>query len=401
MVIKKLIPLLALFLCVTSVNAQQSETDESVEFRPHWDLQLQGGVGYTIGESSNSGELISPALYLSTNYRFHHAMGVRFGLGGWQGKGAVVSPESLYSFNFLQLNADYKLDLVSLFGGYNHKRVVGFYALAGVGLNCGLNNNEAATIAVGRPAWSIGMEYLWDKKVFVAGRMGLGLDFRVGERVLINLEANANVLSDKFNSKRADNADWQLNMLAGVSYSFGMKHRESEVWAASQQQAIRIAEQRLAEEEAARTAAQQQQEELARQQEEHERQQELERQQQELETQRMAAQRATAIAEHSENIRFTIGSANILRDEAEKIERMAQWLIENEDYSVVIIGYADRETGTPAGNLRLSERRAEAVTRALVEIGVAQERIATSFVGDTEQPFDNPADNRVVICTLE
>jgi outer membrane protein OmpA-like peptidoglycan-associated protein len=244
------------------------------------------------------------------------------------------------------------------------------------------------------------LEYLWDKKVFVAGRMGLGLDFRVGERVLINLEANANVLSDKFNSKRADNADWQLNLLAGVSYSFGKKHRESKVWA-EQQQAIRIAEQRLAEEEAARIAAQQQQEELARQQEERERQQELERQQQELERQRLAAQRATAIAEHSENIRFTIGSANIHRNEAEKIERMAQWLIENEDYSVVIIGYADRETGTAAGNRRLSERRAEAVTRALVETGVAQERIETSFVGDTEQPFDNPADNRVVICTLE
>lgn len=400
MVIKKLIPLLALFLCVTSVSAQQSEADESVEFRPHWDLQLQGGVGYTIGESSTSGDLISPALYLSTNYRFHHAMGVRFGLGGWQGKGAIVSPESLYTFNFLQLNADYKLDLVSLFGGYNHKRVVGFYALVGVGLNYGFNNNEATSIAAGRPAWSIGMEYLWDKKVFVAGRMGLGLDFRVGERVLINLEANANVLSDKFNSKRADNADWQLNMLAGVSYSFGLKHRESEVWAA-QQEAIRIAEQRLAEEEAARIAAQQQQEELARQEEERARREEEQiRQQQELEARRLA-ERGAVIEEHSENIRFTIGSANIRRDEAEKIERMAQWLVENEDYSVVIVGYADRETGTAAGNLRLSERRAEAVTRALAEAGVAQERITTSFVGDTEQPFDNPADNRVVICTLE
>lgn len=397
MVIKKLIPLLALFLCVTSVNAQQSKTDESVEFRPHWDLQLQGGVGYTIGESSTSGELISPALYLSTNYKFHHAMGVRFGLGGWQGKGAVVSPESLYSFNFLQLNADYKLDLVSLFGGYNHKRVVGLYALVGVGLNYGFNNKEAAAIAAGRPAWSIGMEYLWDKKVFVAGRMGLGLDFRVGERVLINLEANANLLSDKFNSKRADNADWQFNMLVGVSYSFGKKHRESKVWL-EEQEAIRIAEQRLAEAEAARIA---QQEELARQQEERERQEKLEREQQELEAQRLAAQRATAIAEHSENIRFNIGSANILRDEADKIERLAQWLIENEDYTVVIVGYADRETGTPAGNLKLSERRAEAVTSALVKVGVAQERIATSFVGDTVQPFDNPADNRVVICTLE
>ena len=34
------------------MSAQQSKTDETVEFRPHWDIQLQGGAAYTLGEAS-------------------------------------------------------------------------------------------------------------------------------------------------------------------------------------------------------------------------------------------------------------------------------------------------------------------------------------------------------------
>ena len=255
MIVKRLTLLIAALMCVLSVSAQQSKTDESVEFRPHWDLQLQGGVGYTIGESSSIGDLTSPALYLSTNYRFHPAMGVRFGLGGWQGRGVAVLTDSNYAFKFMQLNADYKLDLCTLFGGYNHRRVVGVYLMAGAGLNYGFNNKEAASIAANSPSY-MEMEYLWDSKLFVAGRFGVGIDFRVGERVLLNLEANANVMSDKFNSKRADNADWQMNLLAGVSYSFGKKYRTSQKWV-EEQEAIKAAEllRQQQEEEAKRKAA--------------------------------------------------------------------------------------------------------------------------------------------------
>ena len=105
MKIKKLTLLLAMVLCGISAYAghPQSKTDKSVEFRPHWDLQLQGGVAYTLGESSKFGELLSPSLALSSNYKFHHAMGVRFGLGGWQGKGSLVLRNVEYKFNFLQL----------------------------------------------------------------------------------------------------------------------------------------------------------------------------------------------------------------------------------------------------------------------------------------------------------
>jgi hypothetical protein len=149
MTIKKFTLLIAAMLCVISVEAQQSKTDASVEFRPHWDLQLQGGASYTVGESSKIGDLLSPALYLSTNYRFHHAMGVRFGLGGWQGRGFAVLADEGYAFNFLQLNADYKLDLCGVFGGYNHRRVVNPYLLAGVGFNYGFDNKQANAIVAG------------------------------------------------------------------------------------------------------------------------------------------------------------------------------------------------------------------------------------------------------------
>lgn len=398
MIVKRLTLLIAALMCVLSVSAQQSKTDESVEFRPHWDLQLQGGVGYTIGESSSIGDLTSPALYLSTNYRFHPAMGVRFGLGGWQGRGVAVLTDSNYAFKFMQLNADYKLDLCTLFGGYNHRRVVGVYLMAGAGLNYGFNNKEAASIAANSPSY-MEMEYLWDSKLFVAGRFGVGIDFRVGERVLLNLEANANVMSDKFNSKRADNADWQMNLLAGVSYSFGKKYRTSQKWV-EEQEAIKAAEllRQQQEEEAKRKAAEEEAKRIA---EEQERQRlEAERLAKEEEARKAAEIRQANIKEYSEDIFFTIGSATIRKAEAEKVKELAQWLSEHADYDVYVVGYADKETGTEKGNLRLSQRRAVAVKDMLIKLGVEESRIDFGFVGDKEQPFKSAEKNRVVICTL-
>jgi outer membrane protein OmpA-like peptidoglycan-associated protein len=387
-------------MCVLSAHAQQSKTDESVEFRPYWDIQLQGGASYTVGESSKIGDLLSPSLYLSTNYRFHHAMGVRFGLGGWQGRGFAVLADKGYAFKFLQLNADYKLDMCGIFGGYNHRRVVNPYLLAGVGFNYGFNNKQANAIVSDSAAEFVKFAYLWDSKFFVAGRFGVGIDFRVGERVMLNLEANANVLSDKFNSKRADNVDWQMNFLAGVSYSFGKKTATSQKWveeqealkaaelARQQQEAAEAETKRKAAEEAERKAA----EEAARLRAE---------QEAAAEAVRLSEIRQANVEQYSEEIFFTIGSYVIRKAEGEKITRLAKWLNENLDYRVAIVGYADKETGTTAGNLRLSERRAEAVKAALVKAGVDVSRMDFAFYGDKEQPFAQPHQNRVVICTLQ
>ena len=73
------------------------------------------------------------------------------------------------------------------------------------------------------------MAYLWDKnKISPAGRAGLGVAIRLAEKVFFNIEANANVMSDKFNSKKAGNADWQFNALAGFTFKFGKPSRTTE-----------------------------------------------------------------------------------------------------------------------------------------------------------------------------
>ena len=381
-----------LFMCGVAM-AQESKSDASLEFRPHWSIGIQGGVSHTRGEAG-FGELLSPAAQLSFTYRFHHAMGVRFGLGGWQGKGAVLTPGeyNLYSYQFGQLNADYILDLASAFGGFRHDRVVNPYILAGIGAGYGFNNKEAA-------AYKELLEYYWDKRFLApVGRAGLGIDFRLGECVSLGLEGNANILTDKFNSKRADNVDWQFNVLAGLTVRFGKNNRPSQAYldriaaeeaaaaaaaAAAKAEAERLAAEKAAKEKAEREAAERAAAEKAAREA----------------AARAAAERAAKAAENSDNVFFTINSSVIRKAEAEKIEKLAQWMKANPDFTVTLVGYADKETGTAKGNMKLSENRVNKVRDMLVKLGVEPARV--DFKGDTVQPFAENAKNRVVTCTLE
>ena len=375
-------------------SAQQSKTDETLEFRPHWSLNVQGGVAHTRGESEFS-TLLSPAAQLSATYRFHHAMGVRFGFGGWQGKGAALLPEGYqgYAYQFAQLNADYILDLAGVFGGFNHKRVVSPYILAGVGAGYGFNNEQAAP-------YKDQLEYYWDSKIFApVGRAGLGIDFRLGECVSLGVEGNTNILSDKFNSKKAENVDWQFNVLAGLSFRFGKNTRPSVAYAekVAAEAAAAAAAEAAAKAEAERLAAEKAAAEKAAAEKAAREKAEAERRAAE----KAAAERAAKAAENSDNVFFTIGSTYIRKAEDAKLVKLAEWMKANPDFNVSLVGYADRETGTPKGNEKLSAARAKVVKDRLVKLGVEESRIMTAYKGDTVQPFAENAKNRVVMCTLE
>ncbi|MGN0007125.1 MAG: OmpA family protein [Alistipes sp.] len=381
------------------VGAHQSKTDKSVEFRPHWYLQLQGGAAYTLGEA-DFGNLVSPAAFLSAGYKFHPAWGVRVGIGGWQGKGCAVVADNTYKFDFVQGNIDLMLDFSSLVGGFNHRRVCSVFVFAGLGVLGGVNNDEAVALAdAGEP-----LSYLWrDSKCFVSGRLGLGVDFRVGERVNLNIEANSAFLSDHFNSKKAGNLDWQFNLLAGVSFRFGKNHRESAVYAAEQAAAEAAAkaaaEKRAAEQKAEveRIAAEKAAAEKALAAKQAAERAAAER----AAAEKAAAEHAAAAKEHSENIFFRIGSAVIRKAEMKKLDALVEWMKSNADYGVAVVGYADKETGSAALNKHLSAQRAENVRKYMVKTGVEADRIVVDSKGDTVQPFQVAAQNRVVICTLE
>lgn len=99
-------------------------------------------------------------------------------------------------------------------------------------------------------------------------------------------------------------------------------------------------------------------------------------------------------------VRFNINSAKIRKSEAINVYNMAEWLKANPEEKIDVVGYADRETGTAEYNLKLSEKRANAVADALVnEYGIDRSRLNVKCEGSDAQPYSTNDWNRVVIFT--
>lgn len=361
----------ALTMCTASLSATPAEKNEKVEFNRHWFMQVQAGAAYTLGEVQ-FGKLVSPAAALSAGYRFSPVWGMRFGLSGWQSKGAWVSPENVYQYKYLQGNVDVTLDLANLFGRFNHRRTVNPYLFAGVGVNGAFDNDQAN--ALNDQGYTL--QNVWsDSKVFVAGRLGVGVDFRLSDCVSVGVELNTNMLSDKYNSKKAGNLDWQFNALAGFTFRFGKNYKKSRPAAAAP-----VAP-------AQPTAPVEQAEEPA------------------VQEPAPVQPAATAVAEKPaalrENIFFLIGSSAIRTAEQSKLASLIDYLKANPKATVEVTGYADAATGTHAVNLKISQRRAASVADALKKAGIAADRIRVDGKGDTVQPFPGVEKNRVSICIAQ
>lgn len=99
---------------------------------------------------------------------------------------------------------------------------------------------------------------------------------------------------------------------------------------------------------------------------------------------------------------FRIDSYKIDKGQQVSIYNTAEYLNTNHNATVKIVAYADKQTGTPAYNLALSEKRAKAVANALTsEYGIDSGRISIDWKGDTEQPYAENDWNRVAIFFAE
>ena len=391
MKLKSLTLILAVALGAQVAFAQQSKSDPSVEFNPHWYGQIQGGAAYTIGETTFK-NLISPAGALSLGYQFNPSLGVRLNAAGFQGKGAVVAPLEVYKFNYLQGAADLTLNLAQLFG-YKHDRVFNPFVFIGGGAAYGFKNG-ANNITKTNPKEYFAL--LWEKNLITpVARVGIGADFRLSDAVALTLEVNDNVLSDKFNSKKVGHPDFQFNALAGLKINFGKTTRPSAKYLAelAAAEAAAAAEKaRLEAERAAKLAAEKAAAEKAAAEK--------------AAADKLAAEKAAAEKLAAEmrqvNTFFTINSYVISDEEAAKLIRYIDWLKANPDVNIAIAGHADKGTGTKRINQKLSEQRAAAVKAFLTERGIAESRIVSVVAnGDRIQPFEENDLNRVVISTIE
>ncbi len=123
----------------------------------------------------------------------------------------------------------------------------------------------------------------------------------------------------------------------------------------------------------------------------------------ELEDAQAAAKRIpeTVVVEsegESMSILFDCGSARVASKERTRLELIAR-AIKNapEDKKFHIVGHADAQTGTPAFNKTLSEKRAKIVYDYLVKSGIDADRLTYEGVGDTQDVHeDYPRANRIV-----
>jgi outer membrane protein OmpA-like peptidoglycan-associated protein len=99
---------------------------------------------------------------------------------------------------------------------------------------------------------------------------------------------------------------------------------------------------------------------------------------------------------------FRLNSANIDSNQQISIYNTAEYLKANPNAKVKVVGYADKQTGTADYNLKLSEKRAKNVAKALIEkYNIASDRVAVEWKGSSEQPYKENAWNRVAIFFAE
>jgi outer membrane protein OmpA-like peptidoglycan-associated protein len=89
-----------------------------------------------------------------------------------------------------------------------------------------------------------------------------------------------------------------------------------------------------------------------------------------------------------DDVLFDVDASDLKPNARSTLDRLADFLDEYDDRVVLIEGHTD-STGTEGYNVALSERRADAVRGALVDRGIAGDRIRIAGLGESEPVVSN------------
>ncbi|MDE6358509.1 MAG: OmpA family protein, partial [Duncaniella sp.] len=97
-------------------------------------------------------------------------------------------------------------------------------------------------------------------------------------------------------------------------------------------------------------------------------------------------------------VRFKLNSAYVSSEEMVNVYTISEYMKANPDAKIVVRGYADKDTGTAAYNMKLSERRAQAVADILTgDYGISADRLTLEAAGSDTQIYPTNDWNRIVI----
>lgn len=362
---KKILFLAAIGLLTSGAVQAQDCCKAGGKLKSYNYLEVQGGVDWTT-TNAKIDKLLMPIGAVSFGHYFTPVVGARLHVSGLQAKGRFESLDQNYKWNYITSDADLLINLSNLFS-CNYNRALNLIFVGGVGLVNAWDFDELNQLVAANPALA---PLAWDKHNHFSHnlRAGLRLETNVTKPFGVSLELAANNMNDRFNGKTNTADDWMISGMIGLSWRFGHKYDkprqivrqvEEEVWVTVPDTII-VKEKRPVEK---------------------------------MEQKKIEEVIFFQIRESDTNA--AMGTEKAIKDVAELMKT-------SPDAKFTVTGYADKGTGNAKLNKMYAQRRADDVTKKLInEYGLDASRLTSDSKGDTVQPFAENDKNRCVIITGE
>jgi outer membrane protein OmpA-like peptidoglycan-associated protein len=330
-------------------------------------VEAQGGLQLT-STNAPMDKLFTPTAALSIGHYFTPVVGARLHVNAWEAKSGFKDLDKYYKWKYVTPDLDLMLNLSNLFCKNTTNHALNVILLGGVGLNYAWDNDELKALNLDSRLTPLA----WDNNRLSHNlRAGLRLETNQAKPLGLALEVNANSLSDRFNSKTNDADDWQFTAMLGLNFRFGYRKEEPKYIT----KIIEVIDSVDAEEPY---------------------------------TYKVKEKRPVEKMEKTKVekvIFFKIRESDASKAQGTDaaIKETADLMKTSPDAIITVTGYADKGTGNARLNKMYAKKRADDVTKKLVdEHGLDATRIKSDSKGDTVQPFPEDNDkNRCVIVTGE
>lgn len=375
----------------TTVKADTVTTLRHYKALDNWFIGVFAGTNFSLSENVRFApflKTLGPSVGISAGKYFTPAVGARVRVSYLSQKSRAndelveahpdIYGNGLYKFSMISTFVDGLFNFNNIFAPYKETNRFNVVGVVGIGMNSSFGFDDKIT------NWSPskGGQYEVDRSgaTGLAVHAGLQLGYKINDALDVNLESTFNATDDGCNGTRYDRKyDGYIYIVGGLTYHFKDHYgdrRFKYLTMTDQSEIDRL----NAQINAARA-------ELANKPEP------IVRVEKKVETNRVLDM----------TVSFIIDKYNITDVQKNNVQRVAKYLKDNPSINLIITGYADVKTGYPAYNLKLSERRANAVRDMLVnDFGVDPSRLRIDYKGDTIQPYERKNEwNRVVIFVTE
>ena len=336
--------------------------------RDNWFISVAGGASILMGDQNSEADFKSrlnfaPQLSFGKWFNPYLAFRTQFNGGilhGFEGANAVAMQHNKY----IAAHVDLLWDVTNFWAPYSESKVFRLIPWVGFGYAQRFKTTESVERA---------------RTESPTLNAGILTAFRLSKRVDLNVEIQGSLLNEQFNRVDMNHlTDGILQMSAGLTFKLGKT--DFEVMTPMDYALLNDLNNQI-------NALRAENEELSKRP---------------VSCPDCPEPAATVVNNYVDNVvYFRLNSAKIDRNQRVSIYNTAEFMKKN-NAPIKLIGYADKNTGSSSYNKTLSEKRARAVAKELIEkYGISSDQISIEWRGSDEQPYSENSWNRVVIMSAD